>query len=113
MAGRVAVRPRAVSSLVAVTVSDQATQRALDAIGGAVQKLQSGRERDVVRMDLVIGTNKVRHGLGRAPAGYTITPTVASAAFAHALDVAGPYPDREVWITVIGADQPGARIEVW
>lgn len=91
-------------------VRDRATATALGAMGRAVQELQQQRSRDVVIADLIIGVNRVRHGLGREASGYTLTPTVASASFAHALDRA---TDLEVWINVIGAAQPGARIEVF
>jgi hypothetical protein len=46
-------------------------------------------------------------------AGYTLTPTVASAAFAHCLNRDNPRPDLEAWIDVIGADQPGAIVKVF
>jgi hypothetical protein len=79
----------------------------------AVQQLQSPRSRDVVTFDLVIGSNHVRHSLGRDVVGYSLTATVADASFAHAIDATNPIPGREVWIDVIGAAQPGARIEVF
>lgn len=113
MAGRATQRPRAVSSLAVVQVDDANTARALSNVGDAVKKLQIGRDRDAKTFDLVIGTNRVRHGLGRAPLGYTITPTVASAVFAHAIDTTNPRPELEVWIAVIGTAQPGARVEIF
>ena len=113
MAGRAPQRPRSVSSLTVASVDDEATQRALDQITAAVAKLQAKRDRDARTVDLAIGTNRVPHGLARPVLGYTITPTVASAAFAHAIDMTNPRPQLEVWITVVGADQPGARIEVY
>ena len=113
MAARKAVRPRSVAALSVVQVDDPQTARAIDQVGAAVQKLQSTRDRAALTVDLVVGTNKVRHGLGRDVLGYTITPTVASAAFATAIDTTNPRPSLEVWITVIGIDQPGARVEVY
>jgi hypothetical protein len=91
-------------------VKDRATATALGSIGRAVQGLQVQRARALVTFDLVVGTNRVPHGLGRAAVGYTITPTVADASFAHCLEEA---TDLEVWINVIGAAQPGAKIEVF
>lgn len=113
MAGRVPQRPRGVSSLLTVTVEDEATQRALDALAGAVQKLLAGRERQAMKLDLLIGINKIRHGLGRAFAGYTVTPTFATIAFGHALSTENPHPELELWVDVVGSDQFGARLEVW
>lgn len=113
MAGRRPVRPRVVSGLIAVQVDDEATQRALDAQATAIQKLQATRERVVVRTNLLIGTNRVRHGLGRPAVGYAITPTFATIAFGHAINIDNPRPELEVWIDVVGSDQTDARLEVW
>lgn len=113
MAGRAVQKPRSVPLVSAPNVEDQDTQRALDSITSSVSRLQSDRLRQVVTSDLAIGTNKVQHGLGRRAAGYTLVATVADAAFAHAVDDANPHPEREVWIVVIGAAQPGARLEIW
>jgi hypothetical protein len=113
MAGRAIRRPSSFRTLGPVQVDDPQTARALDQVSDAVQSLQASRSRVVVTQDLVIGTNKVRHGLGRAAAGYTLVATVADAAFAHAISDSNPRPDLEVWVTVVGAAQPGARVEVW
>lgn len=113
MAARAAQRPRAVSATAQVSVDDPRTQRALDALLATVQRLEALRSRDVVTADLVVGTNKVRHGLGRAVAGYTITPTVANAAFAHRIDTTNPRPELEAWIVIIGAAQPGVTLEIF
>ena len=95
-------------------VADSATQRAIDVLAGALQDQQSKRQYDVVQnVDLVVGTNKVTHGLGRACVGYNLTATVADATFAHAIDTDNTHPEREVWITVVGVDQPAATIEVY
>lgn len=113
MAGRVPQVPRSVPGLVLPQVGDEPTARALQSLQDAIQLLQTARQRVGLTADLVIGTNVVRHGLGRAALGYSLTPTVASAAFAHALDTTNPSPELEVWITVIGAAQPGARLEIF
>lgn len=113
MAGRAAQRPRAVQSLSVATVDDPATQRALEQTTEAVQRLQATRSRDVRTLDLAVGRNVVRHSLGRTATGYTLTPTVADATFAHALDANNPNPELEIWIDVIGVAQPDARVEVW
>lgn len=113
MAGRKSQPPRASIALSTPPVDDKQVSRALAQIDQAVQELQAAPARDVLIVDLVVGSNHIRHSLGRAVQGYSLTPTVADAAFAHALDTANPRPDREVWISVIGAAQPGARIEVF
>ena len=113
MAGRAAQRPAPRRTMGAVQVDDPQVARALDEVTGAVQKLEATRSRVVVAQDLAIGLNKVRHGLGRAAAGYTLVATVADAAFAHAIDDTNPRPELEVWINVSGAAQPRARVEVW
>lgn len=113
MAGRTAQKPRSVALVTAPSVGDETTQRALDAITASISRLQSDRLRQVVTANLAIGTNKVQHGLGRKAAGYTLTATVADAAFAHAVDDVNPHPEREIWIVVIGAAQLNARLEIW
>jgi hypothetical protein len=113
MAGRAVIRPGSVSVLSVAAVSDPATQRALEQTQDAVQALQATPKRVVVQADLVVGTNIVRHALGRRVNGYSLTPTVANATFAHAIDDANPTPELEVWIAVIGVAQPGARLEIW
>jgi len=113
MAARRPTPPRVSQSLSVPLVEDKQVTRAFQAVEQAVQQLQEPRARSVVVADLIVGSNHVQHALGRSVLGYVLTPTVASAAFAHALDAANPRPDREVWITVIGQAQPGARIEVF
>lgn len=113
MAARRTTPPRAAVALSTPPVDDRKVSRALAQIDQAVQELQAAPARDVLTFDLVVGSNHVRHSLGRAVKGYSLTPTVADATFAHALDTSNSRPDREVWISVIGAAQPGARIEVF
>ncbi len=113
MAGRPVFAPSAVQVLSLHSVDDVKTDAALKLVGQAVAKLQRARARVVVTFDLAIGTNRIGHGLGRAATGYTLTPTVASAAFAHCINETATNPDLEIWIDVIGAAQPRARIEVY
>lgn len=113
MAGRVVTPPASVVALSIRKPDDPVTAAALTQVEQAIQRLQTGRVRDVLRADLVVGTNKIRHGLGRSVTGFTLVPTVANASFASALNVANPSPELEVWIDVVGIAQPGARIEVW
>lgn len=79
----------------------------------AVRDLQLVGKRVVVTANLVVGTNRIAHGLGRSCVGYTLTPTTANASFAHAINTTNPRPDLEVWITVIGVAQTAATIEVF
>ena len=105
---------RSVQSLAFGDVDDPATKRALDAVGDAVRKMQTSRSRVQLTADLAIGINRISHGLGREAFGFMVTPTVASATYAVALVTSGNgHPELEVWINVIGAAQPGARIEVF
>ena len=113
MAGRRIIPIRPAAQAVVPNVDDPQVSRALDVVADAVQDLQGRAQRVVVAADLVIGTNKIRHGLGRACKGYSIVPSVATIAFAHALNTANPRPDLEVWISVIGSDMPKAQVEVF
>jgi hypothetical protein len=113
MAGRRAQRPRSVERVTEIAVDDPQTDRAIAAVRTAVERLEEARQYDVLTVDLVVGSNKVRHGLGRPVVGYTITPTVADASFAHAIDRDNPRPQAEVWIDIVGVDQPAATLEVY
>lgn len=113
MAGRRVQPPASVPAVSLSTVEDPATQRAFDRLSDAVGDLQAAARRTVATQDLVVGTNVVRHGLGRAVRGYTLVVTVADATFAHALDDSNPSPELELWITAVGVAQPRARVEIW
>jgi hypothetical protein len=104
-----------VAAVPSVTVDDPTTQRALDRLRSQVERVAlSRRERDLVTVDLVVGTNRVRHGLGRPYGGFTVMPTVANAAYAAAeSSTANPRPDLEVWIDVLGSEQPNAKVEIY
>lgn len=113
MPGRRAERPSPTSSVSLIAPDDPTTARAIKAIEQAIQALQAKRSRFTTRASLIIGQNRVRHGLTRAAEGYTITPTAVASNFAHAIDTTNPNPELEIWITVSGTAQPDARIEVW
>lgn len=113
MAARRPIAPRPTAGLQIPNVQDATTQRALDVISTSVSRLEGRQSRVVVSFDLAVGTNKIPHGLGRKVQGYTLTPTVANAGFAHAIDTSNPRPDLEVWVIVIGVAQPGAILEVY
>jgi hypothetical protein len=104
MAGRRATPPRPAQSVQTPSVDDENTSRALDALSAAVRGLQSRESYTLVDADLVIGKNAVSHSLGRKPRHVSFAPTAADAAFAWSLDRA---TDTQVFITVLGAAQPG------
>jgi len=118
MAGRVVKPPGTVASL---SIRDDGQKTSTTDAAGlqvqqAVQALQATgqrQRRQIVKADLAVGRNVVRHSLGHAARGYSLTATVADASFAHAIDLSNPNPDREVWINVIGVAQRAAQIEVW
>lgn len=103
-------RPRPRAAHIGSSVADVATDRALGELGVALSRVEARGQRSSTVVDLAIGANRVTHGLGRIPKGANVTPTVADASFAWAMTAA---TDRTVTITVIGAAQPGAGIEVY
>ena len=107
-------RPRARPGLngIAVGIKDSATARGMAAIEEAVNRLDRADERQVLTADLRIGTNEIAHQLGRVARGCTLVPTVADASFAWAWVAPGAKQDR-IFVTVIGAAQPGAKLEVY
>lgn len=113
MAGRRAQPARSVPRIGGSSVDDAKTSRALDELGQAVGKMQERAGVAMLAQDLAVGTNTVVHGLGRSPRFVAVTPTVADASFAWALNTSdNPHPDRQVLIDVIGVAQPGALILV-
>lgn len=109
-------RPPTRLALLPSRVQDKATQRAFDEVNEHLEGVTSSGvlQRQVLTFDLVVGTNKVSHGLGRPVRGYTLTPTVADATFAHALaDGSNTQRTVSVWITVVGVNQPGATLELY
>lgn len=114
MAARRPVRINPGRAVLVPEVADAPTQRALDAVSSAVSDLQGARARDRVVVDLVVGVNRIRHGLGRPHDGYALVARGANAAFAHGLATeTNPRPDREIWIEVVGSSMSGAIVEVW
>lgn len=85
-------------------------QDAMKMIVDAIYDLQSRSEKYGFSADLVVGTNRLSHGLGHGVHGATLTPTVADATFAWELTSSD---DKQVVITVVGVDQPKAWVEVW
>lgn len=113
MPGRRSVPPKSRPSLATGAVEDVKTARAVDQMKTAVQQLQAGPAFDHIETDLAVGTNAVSHALGRDARHVSITPTIADATFAWALNTTdNPHPDRQVLIDVVGVAQPGARILV-
>ncbi len=104
------IRPRTRPMLVAPDVNDSATSRALADVSASVGELERNGTRSRTRFDLVVGDNRITHGLGRVPFGANVTPTVADASFAWALTDAD---ERTAIITVVGVDQPGAPLEFY
>ncbi len=113
MPARKVIAPRPITHVQVPTVEDPSTALAVEALASAVQALQSVSNRAVVVADLVVGTNRIEHGLGRAARGYNVVPTTADAAFAHAIDLTNPRPDLEVWVTVVGVSQDAAIVEIF
>lgn len=113
MAARRPIPARTIAASQTFTVDDPQVSRALDALRTSVERLEGARQRAVLTVDLIVGLNKIPHGLGRAVMGYTVTATVASAAFAHAIDLTNPRPDLELWLTAVGIAMPGAVVEVF
>lgn len=83
-------------------------------LGDLATAVQAGEkhatDRSSGNTDLIVGANRINHGLGRAPRGATVTPTTADASFAWALTGGDA---KQAVITVIGVPQPGAYVEIF
>lgn len=67
-------------------------------------------ERRIIAVSLVVGANRINHGLSGTARGCNVTPTVADATFAWSFAADG---DKAAVITVVGVAQPKAVIEVF
>ena len=104
---RVLTKPRITTPTIATPTVGRAIGDTTDAVRQVSNRL---KDRTDLTVSLAIGDNRIAHGLGRKPRGYTITPSVADATFAHALKAAD---DKVLTITVVGAAQPNAVVEVF
>lgn len=85
--------------------------RLLSDLGSSHEQLAATvAPRVTLTVSLVVGTNRVSHGLGRRARGATVTPTVADATFAWAFATDNI---TQAIITVVGVPQPNATIEVF
>jgi hypothetical protein len=110
MAASRPIRPPARAALIPTSAGEPAVSRALDDMAAAVGRIEARGQRNARTVDLVVGDNRIAHGLGRVPSGVNLTPTVADAAFAWAVTASTA---RTITITIVGVDQPGAAIEVY
>jgi hypothetical protein len=88
---------------------DPIISRHLSELGDA-QEQQQGRlgDRKQVTASLVVGSNRVNHGLGRPARTCHVTPSVADASFSYALTSSD---SRTATITVVGVAQPSCAVE--
>lgn len=106
MAGRRPAPPRTVAHVSIPEVEDETTQRALDGLLSAVQTLQVSRKRDYLEVSLVVGINRIPHGLGRPFLGFNLTRKTLNIAFDACISAeANPFPEREIWIDVTGSPE--------
>jgi len=95
------------------TTDSTATERSLIQLEDAVNLLGEGLS--VLVHDLVVGLNRVPNPRGRTARAVLLCPTVADASFGFGYDPDGdgnPHPQREIWLTLVGVDQPRARLVV-
>lgn len=88
----------------------------IDAAQRAIGVLADQAARQALRpwanqtVNLVVGDNRVIHGLGIVPHGCILTPTAADATFAWAMT---SRDDKQAVITVVGVAQTGARLSFY
>lgn len=102
-------RPASRPQIVPIQASTASSQQiAFDQLERLAAKLPVPRA--TITVDLIVGTNRIVHGLGRKSRGATVSPSVADATFAwsHA-----PDGDLVAVITVVGVAQPGASVEIY
>lgn len=98
------------------SVEDPTTERAFLALETDLEPLYDSplAGARVFTADLVVGVNRLNHGLGRIPRNVHVTPTTADATWSWAWTTSGNnQPERQIWITTTGVAQAGAVIEVY
>lgn len=117
MALRRAQRPRALAKVAPPEGSDpDVLERAVQDLERDLGDVQDARvlTSQVIVANLVVGVNKINHGLGRAPVFATVVPTVADSTWSWAwLRTTATNPKSQVWIECLGIDQTGATILVY
>lgn len=91
-----------------------AVDRAIDELAEAINRVVDPGQ-GFVEVDLIVGTNRINHGLGRIPLGVDVVPKDAASAFAWGYDWTqpdNPVPDRQIWLDVVGAPVT-ARVFMW
>jgi hypothetical protein len=111
MAGRRPKRLGRGAIALATSVSDPATDKAIDQVRDAAQRALDRVEHQTIGpIDLAIGRNVVPHSLGRVPAHVSVLRTAAGADWYVDRDL--PNPERAVAIVVSGAALPRTSIQV-
>ena len=112
MPPQVTKRPASAAKLMIGTVlnGDPVVSRLISTTASAIDDLQAKQATSViVKVDLVVGANRINHGLGRRARLAQVTPTVADATYAWAFSTDN---DSQVIVTVIGVPQPSAVVEI-
>jgi len=91
------------------TDDTQSTNRMVSAIADILPRL-SRLSDSTMTVDLVIGDNQIVHNLGRKPEGVSITPSVATIAFAWAMTSAD---EKLATLSVVGSDMPSAGLRFY
>ena len=105
-----AQRPRPRAQVIAHEVgTPAATERMVAQLSEQVER-QERPYRSSVTVNLVVGTNRVVHGLGRVPKGATLTPSEANLNFAWGITSAD---ERIAVIAVVGSDMPRVVMEFY
>lgn len=106
-------RPRTRAQLQTGTTinGDATTSRLLSDLGTGIQTLEGQAQTRTRRVvNLVVGANRITHGLGRKCFGVNLSPSVADPTFAWSFAADG---DRVAVVTVVGVAQPGAAVEFY
>jgi len=105
-------RPASAAKLMIGTIvnGDPVASRLISTAASGIADLQAKQAPSAVIVhDLVVGANRINHGLGRRARLAHVVPTVADATFAWAFGVDN---DTQAIITVVGVPQPGAIVEI-
>ena len=92
------------------TTDQDSTERMLGQLADQAATSTKVSSRIVRVVSLVVGANRIAHGLGRRAQGVTVVPTAADATFAWSFAADG---DKYALITVVGVAQPDSPVEFW
>ena len=114
MTARVIPRRVPTDRYLPIRTDDKQLDRLQDSLGRVLNKLLASPlapgNFEFRNVDLVLGLNRVPHGLGRAADGFWNVRAPGTAAFLHSRQDENPFPERSFWIELTTSPTASIRL---